>query len=136
MSARAKKKPEAKELRQFGVVSGLIVAGLFGLLSPWLSSSSFPVWPWAVAVLFWLPAILAPVLLGPVFRAWMKLGRVLNWVMTRLVLGIAYYCVVFPTGLILRLAGKDPMASKRSEAIHSYRTPSSPRSRNDMERPF
>ena len=33
-------------LREFGIVTGGIVAVLFGLLFPWLLERSFPLWPW------------------------------------------------------------------------------------------
>jgi len=38
-----------KELREFGIVTGAIVAGLFGLFIPWLLEAKMPLWPWILA---------------------------------------------------------------------------------------
>ncbi|MGW8367644.1 MAG: hypothetical protein ACWGPN_03060 [Gammaproteobacteria bacterium] len=35
-----------KELREFGLVTGAMVAGLFGIFFPWLLEYPWPVWPW------------------------------------------------------------------------------------------
>ena len=60
----------------------------------------------------------------------------LNAVVTRVVLGIVYYLVVFPMGIVMKLMGKDSMARQWNVALQSYRTPSQPSNANDMERPF
>ena len=39
---------DRKGLRQFGIVTGGILAGLFGLFFPWLLEHSYPYWPWIV----------------------------------------------------------------------------------------
>ena len=40
--------PGAKELRSFALVTGAMVAAVFGLLLPWLFASRMPLWPWIV----------------------------------------------------------------------------------------
>src|SRR5262245_32307532 len=47
--------------------------------------------------------------LGPVYRAWMGLAEVLSKVTTPIFMGIVYFLVLTPLGLILRLAGKHPL---------------------------
>jgi hypothetical protein len=128
--------PSLKELRQFGLIFGLILTGVFALLLPWLKGTAWPVWPWFPACLFWSAAAFAPGALQPVYRAWMKLAMIINAVVTRVVLGIVYYLVVSPMGMAMKLMGKDPMVRQWTEALRSYRRPSQPSSANDMERPF
>lgn len=128
--------PPPKELRQFGLIFGLILTGVFALLVPWLKGTAWPVWPWFPACLFWAAAAFAPGALRPVYRVWMKLAMIINAVVTRVVLGIVYYLVVSPMGMAMRIMGKDPMVRQWAEALRSYRRPSQPSTANDMERPF
>lgn len=128
--------PTSKELRQFGLIFGLILTGVFVLLVPWLKGTAWPVWPWFPACLFWFTAAFAPSALQPVYRAWMKLAMIINAVVTRVVLGIVYYLVVSPMGMAMKLMGKDPMARQWIASLRSYRQPSQSSTANDMERPF
>lgn len=127
--------PTAAELRKFGFVMAAMIAGLFGLLLPWLFGRPLPKWPWIAAVLIALPAFFAPSLLGPVHRAWMAVGAVLGWINTRILLAAMFYVIVLPVGFAMRLAGRDPMRRAKT-ADPSYRQPSTERSAQDMERPF
>ncbi len=128
--------PSLKELRQFGLIFGLILTGVFALLLPWLKGTAWPVWPWFPASLFWFAAAFAPGALQPVYRAWMKLAMIINAVVTRVVLGIVYYLVVSPMGMAMKLMGKDPMVRQWTVTLRSYRRPSQPSTADDMERPF
>ena len=40
---------DAAGLRRFALVTGAILAVLFGVLLPWLFGFGFPLWPWIVA---------------------------------------------------------------------------------------
>lgn len=61
-----------------------------------------------------------PGLLRPVFRLWMMLAVVLGFVMTRVILSIVFYVVVTPIGLVMRLAGRDPLSKKPDPSMDSY----------------
>ena len=127
---------DTKELRNFGLLMGTMLAMVFGLLIPWIWNNALPLWPWIVAGVFWVWALLLPRSLGPVFRIWMKLAWVLGWINTRIILSIVFYLVVFPMGILLRLFGKDPMARQLDTNAQTYRVKSTPSSPKDMERPF
>ena len=43
-----------------------------------------------------------------------------NWVMTRLMLGIVFYGMLAPTGLIMRMMGNDPLKQRRAAPDQSY----------------
>ena len=130
------KKLDKQELRKFGLTTGAIVAVLFGLLLPWLFNHNWPTWPWVVAVVLWVWAILLPVTLEPVYHGWMKVGHVLGWINTRIILGVMFYTVFFLVGLIMKVIGNDPMSRKIDEAAASYRVSSHPRDKNHVERPY
>ena len=126
----------SKLLREFGLLMGGIFAVLFGLLLPWLLDAGFPVWPWVLAAVLWGLAIFFPMGLRAVYRGWMLVGHVLGWVNTRLILGILFYLVFMPMGLLMRLFGKDPMQRKMITDQQSYRVSSRQQEKNHMERPF
>ena len=128
--------PTSKEIRQFGLIFGAILVGVFVLFLPWAKDKAAPVWPWFPAAFFWLAAVFLPDALRPVYRVWMKLAMAINAVVTRLVLSSVFYLVVFPMGVVMKLMGKDPMARRWTASLRSYRITSQPSTANDMERPF
>lgn len=127
--------PDKKGLRDFGLTTGAILVVLFGLLLPWLFDHALPVWPWIIAAVLAVWALAIPNTLRPVYRGWMAVGHVLGWVNTRIILGIMFYLIFLPTGLIMRILGKDPMARKFT-ADKSYRVLSSEHPRDQFERPY
>jgi len=130
------KQLDAKGLREFGFVTGAIVAGLFGLFFPWLLDSGTPLWPWTLALILALWALIAPVTLEPIYRGWMRMGLMIGSVTTPLILGIVFFLVVLPTGLVMRLFGHDPMARELNDEASTYRVPSHEIEVKNMERPF
>lgn len=130
--------PELDEngLRKFGLTTGAIIAVLFGLLLPWLFDHSIPIWPWVIAGVLALVALSAPTALRPVYRIWMKIGIALGWINSRIILGILFYVLVLPVGMVMRALGKDPMRRSLDPAAGSYRVPSKPHPKQHLERPF
>ena len=136
------------ELRKFGLVTGLIVVVLFGFVLRWLFTGSDghywpfnvellkPTWPWILAFALWIPALLFPAALRPVYKTWMKIGETLGFVNSRIILFIFFYLILAPFGMVLRLFGFDPMRRKLDDSI-SYRIESKvPASPTSMERPY
>jgi hypothetical protein len=81
----------------------------------------------SIAAALLLGAAIAPALLRPVYRGWMRLGEVLGWVNTRIILTLIFFLVVTPIGLLMRLFGRSPIAvAKRNDSYwtdvepHSY----------------
>ena len=64
-------------------------------------------------VLVMLPIIsFAPIILGPVFKLWLKVAHAVGWFNTQILLSIVFILVFIPTGLVMRLLRKDPMKRK------------------------
>lgn len=125
-----------KELRTFGLTTGIMMVLIFGLALPWLFHRPYPTWPWIIAATAWSVALILPAALQPVFKAWMTFGHWLGWINTRIILGIMYYTVFFMVGLAMKSMGKDPMARKIDKTADSYRVQSRTRSKDHVERPF
>ena len=124
-------------LRRFGYTTGIIVSGLFGLILPWLFGHGIPRWPWVLAAILVLWALVLPGSLKPVYTAWMRVGMVLGYVNTRIILFLLYYVVFVPVGMVRRVIGRDSMARALTPASsESYRAVSRQRDRKHFERPY
>lgn len=128
--------PPPRELRRFGLLLGLFIAGVFGGLLPWVWGLAFVSWPWIAGALLVFWALAAPGTLAFVFHGWMILGGLLGWINTRIILGIVFYLVFFPVGSVMRLRGWDPLRRGWKRDLVSYRIPSKATDRKQMEKPF
>ena len=128
--------PDKSELRKFGYITGGIAAVLFGIVLPWLFGHGYPMWPWIIAGILWVWATIAPSTLMPVYKGWMAIGHVLGWINTRIILGIIFYLMFLPVGMVMRLFGKDPMARKIDNSISSYRVVHAIPRKNHVEKPY
>jgi hypothetical protein len=126
---------EVRQLRHFGY----LVGGIFGLIGLWplvWRHQNPRLWALALAVALVVPALVAPRILAPVYRVWMAAGEVLAWINTRILLGLVFYGVVTPMGLVMRLMGRDPMRRQLEPAGESYRIRCVPRPATHMKRQF
>ena len=123
-------------LRKFGLVTGAIVVVLFGALLPWLLDHNYPLWPWYIAGVLWVLALLLPIVLNPIYHVWMRFGMVLGWINTRIILGLVFYAIFTPVGFVMKLLKKDPMHRKWESQVVSYRISSNNQAREHMEKPF
>jgi len=132
---------DKKGYREFGLVTGAIVVGIFGLLIPWLLGREFPAefprWPWYIFGVLAVMALLVPMALKPVYKYWMMFGLFMGaYIMTPLIMVIVFFGLFMPFGLIMRLFGKDSMARKIDKKAATYRVESTrPRVKN-LEKPF
>ena len=66
----------------------------------------------------------------------MALGEALGWINTRIILGLVYYGLVTPMGVMMRLLGRDPMRRRFEPAANTYRVPRPTRPCGHMDRQF
>lgn len=123
-------------LRHFGLLTGAIFACLFGLLLPWLGERAIPVWPWVVMAAFCVPALLYPRILQPVYSIWMKIGHILGWINTRIILGLLFFLLLVPVGLLMRILRQGRIQEINRANGNSLRQPSHKRPDNHFKRLF
>jgi len=101
---------------------GLVFAAVFAILGvlPMFKSHSPRWWSFGVALAFAIVALVMPSILSGLNKLWMKLGLLLAKIVSPIALGILFYLVFTPIGLLMRLAGKDPMRLKSDANARSY----------------
>ena len=127
---------DEKGLREFGLTTGIAIVVIFGLFFPWLLERDWPTWPWLIAAMLWLPALVRPLWLRRIYRGWMRFGLLASRVMTPLVLGIVFFGMITPMALLRRLSGTDPMQRALDPDRKSYRVPSVKSPDEKLEKPF
>lgn len=75
---------------------------------------------WIIGAIFFVPGLLFPLALTPIYKLWLKLAAALAWFNTRLILGLMFFLVFSPIGLILRLLRVDLIKEKWDPQARSY----------------
>jgi len=103
-------------------VFGLIFAGIFLVIALWpLMNGDGPrIWALIVVAFFTLPALIMPKLLTPLNAAWVQFGLFMHKIVNPILMGLIFFLTVLPTGIMLRVFGKDPMRRKLDTKVDSY----------------
>lgn len=123
------------EYRKFGFILSGGFALLFGLL-PFIQAKPMPVWPFIVSGICLFSAMLRPLWLKRIYQLWMKIGHILGWINTRLILGCIFFFLITPVGIVRRLLGKDTMQKAYDLKKTTYRRESQVHLPKQMEKPY
>jgi hypothetical protein len=107
-----------KDLRKFSAGLSIILM-LIALAQYFLGGKLY---------VYFLLAGLASLLIGLIFPAWMKplqwlmirFGKVMNWIMTNLILALMFYLIFTVVALIWHLIGHHPLDVKFPDVRKSY----------------
>lgn len=124
-----------KDLRQFG----LIVGGVFLVIGLWpfvVRSEDPRLWAMVMGVALMVLGAVVPQSLKQIHFGWMKIGHVLGTINTRIILGVIFYGLITPMGLVMRLTGKDSMHRALVQDAVTYRVVRAPRPRRHMRNQF
>jgi len=128
--------PTVKELRHFALVIAIGFIVIFGFFIPWIRSSGWPIWPWILgAVMVAWSYIHAPSL-KPLYHLWMKFGAIMHRIMNPLILGLVFFLMFVPIGILMRKISGDPMRRDLDEDADSFRVDSTNPPSEQMEKPF
>jgi len=111
-----------RALRRFGLTIGSALL-LLGAVLFWRHHSSAGLLFAALGATLLIVASVAPILLQWIHGPWMILSIALGWIMTRILLTIAFFFIVTPIGLLQRLLGKRPMETAFRTGATSYWQP-------------
>ena len=104
--------------RAFGLTFAVVLA-ILAAVSVWRAGSSWPYTLTAAGIIAGI-ALVRPALLAPLNRGWMKFGLLVNRITTPVILGLLFILMITPIGLIMRMAGKDPLRLKGDPDAESY----------------
>ena len=91
--------------RSFGVVF-FVVFLLIGLW-PILKGNEIRIWAIVISLIFLILGILNSKILTPFNKVWFRFGIFLGNFISPIIMGIVFFLVVTPTGLIMKLFRKD-----------------------------
>ena len=91
--------------RSFGIV--FFVVFLIIALWPLLNSENVRTWSLVISMIFFFLGIFNSKLLTPLNKLWMKFGLLLGKIVSPVVMSVIFFGIVTPTGLVMRIFGKD-----------------------------
>ena len=123
MAEETTKDPTKKQLRQFGLMVGiiLILIGSYWMFYRDIFETARVVLLVIGGFLF-LSGLIAPTKLKPTYAVWMKLAHVLAYVNTRIIISLIFFLVITPIGIIIRLIKADLLHEKFQPDAPSYWT--------------
>ncbi len=112
--------PSKKDLRWFGVMFA-VFAGIVGVIAIWqFDAPTAAKWIWIVGVSIGVLYYILPPFQRYFFVGWMLLAFPIGWVISHLILGVVYYLILTPIGLVMKLLGHDPMQRKIDREADTY----------------
>ena len=93
---------------------GWTIAGALALIA------FFQPWTLLLAAVLVLVTLTRDEWLTPLNRAWMKLGELMGMVVSPIVLGIIFFAVFTPFGVVMRWFGRDALSRAYAPALKSY----------------
>ena len=104
--------------RSFGLV--FFVVFLIVALWPLKYEEDIRLWSLALSIIFFILGILNSKLLTPLNKLWFKFGILLGSIVSPLVMGIVYFFVVTPIGVLMRILGKDLLKTSKVKSASTY----------------
>jgi len=130
-------KTDTKALKDFAVTMSWAFPLVFSALLPWLFSYSIHYWPFAISAILMTLYFVAPSAIYYPFRVWAVIGGVLGWINTRIILGLSFYILIAPIGILLRFIGKLQYRRKMpTNSSSNYRAPEAKSKKQSLEFPF
>ena len=95
---------------------GLVFFVVFFVISLWpiLSENEIRIWSLILSVIFLILGILNSKILTPLNKAWFRFGIFLGNFIAPIVMGIVFFLVVTPTGILAKLFKKDLINLKKN----------------------
>ncbi len=91
--------------RSFGIVF-FVVFLLIGLY-PLINADSVRIWSVIISLIFLILGLMNSKILNPLNKLWFKFGILLGKIVSPLVMGIIFFLVVTPIGILMKILKKD-----------------------------
>ena len=91
--------------RSFGIV--FFIVFLIIAIYPFLNQGELRLWSLIISIIFLILGLLNSKLLSPLNKIWFKFGIFLGKIVSPLVMGLIFFFVVTPIGILMRILNKD-----------------------------
>ena len=113
--------------RSFGLV--FFIVFLLIALYPLLKGSDLRIWSLVISFVFLVLGLINSKILTPLNRLWFKFGLLLGKFISPLIMGIIFFVVVTPIGIMMRLLKKDLLNLKYNKKETYWIDKSGPKSK-------
>ena len=113
--------------RSFGIV--FFIVFLLIALYPLLKGNDLRIWSLIISFIFLILGLINSKILTPLNRLWFKFGLLLGKFISPLIMGIIFFAVVTPIGIIMRLLKKDLLNLKYNKKETYWIDKSGPKSK-------
>ena len=95
---------------------GIVFAVVFSLIALWplIKGNEIRLWSLIISIIFLMLGLLNSKMLTPLNKLWFKLGILLGNFIAPIIMGIIFFFVVTPTGIIMKLLRKDLIKLKKN----------------------
>lgn len=99
---------------------GLVFFIVFLIIATWpiKNGEDLKIWSLITSCVFLVLGLMNSKFLYPLNIIWFKFGLMLGGIMAPLIMGLIYFLVITPTGLLMRMLGKDILKLKKNKLIH------------------
>ena len=104
--------------RSFGIV--FFVVFLFIAIYPLNYNGEIRLWSIIISLIFLILGLLRSKILTPLNILWFKFGVFLGKIVSPIIMGVIFFLVVTPIGLLMRLFGKDVLNLKLKKKKRTY----------------
>ncbi|MCH7686445.1 MAG: hypothetical protein IH899_07160 [Planctomycetes bacterium] len=118
--------PSRKELRVFAVLEVIFFGIVAWLLYDKTGSQTVAFTTFGIAAIVGIVGFCLPKFMRIVYVVWMAAVMPIGWVVSHLVLGFAFFLMITPIGLVMRLFGRDPLQRQFDKQATTYWIPRPP----------
>ena len=101
--------------KSFGIV--FFIFFLIISLYPLINHQNIRIWSLIISIIFLVLGLLNSQILTPLNILWFKFGIFLGRIISPIVMGLVFFLVVTPTGIIMRLLKKDLLKLKKKNSV-------------------
>ena len=96
---------------------GIVFFAVFLLISlyPIIKNEDLRIWSLIISIIFLILGLLNSIVLTPLNYIWFKFGILLGKIFSPIIMGIIFFIVVTPIGILMRLLNKDLLSLKLNQ---------------------